>query len=549
MESDDSGDDMGAGVPWPRTPSSAGRSPSPSCQPVAPFMVAVPMAFPAPMMLGCGGLPMALAGGASSSTASGLPAAAAAAPAPTNDAAWVNEVRAMAARLQVLATAVPKPLESRCRHSEVATALTSDTLEHLQAAAIRFEALRAEAAAFELEADAADADAATAESEWLEAQAEIDELTAAALAEREARLEEHRIAAAALAASARLATEARDSVAAAQESTRRRAEVASQRVAELRKALEREARDADEAQQKAARARAARDSAKELPALRARRKAADARASRFKEECANLQRQVESLQAEDETSKQTGNGARAEVLEARIAEIERECRYLQQGGDEASEGASAHETEELISAQECNKRLLAEAREARVERDEASSALLKMEKEVESVQSRCNILCLENTDINSQVSDHRSQHDRMVAEVERRRGEIETLEQTARNMEDETKVSQIQHREAWSTSRNLTLARQRAEKKSTLLEWNLQNALARLEKEKPGAALGRCLMQSRPRDLVTSSKHKMRPRRDRMAGSDAGSESVDADAVSTTAGESAADTLVEIGHA
>jgi len=112
------------------------------------------------------------------------------------------------------------------------------------------------------------------------------------------------------------------------------------------------------------------------------------------------------------------------------------------------------------------------------------------------------------------------------------------------------KAAQIRHQEAWSVTRSLTLNRQRHEQKATLLEWQLQNALAQLEKEKPGAALSRCLMTSRPRDLKERPKSGIRPRpnRDLRGGSDAGTEStLDAD-VSTAAGESVADDLLDFSH-
>merc|ERR1719456_1507643 len=144
-----------------------------------------------------------------------------------------------------------------------------------------------------------------------------------------------------------------------------------------------------------------------------------------------------------------------------------------------------------------------------------------------------------------QLSDHASRRATALHEVEAKRAQIAVLEQRARDVEAEAKASQVKHQEAWSVMRNLDLLRRRHEQTATLVEWRLQNALAQLEKIKPGAPLSRCLMTSRPREKF--NPFKPRPR-DRMGGSDAGSESVDAD-VSTTAGESAAEALLDLGHA
>lgn len=492
--------------------------------PVAPLPMigAVPMAFPVspPLLMGPGGSPDA--------------------------SMWICEMQFMAARLQGLAASVPQSLQPHSRAAEVSTAITLDNLATWEAMKDRLEGLRAEASSLD-EAVISD-QAEQAHQECLEAEAEAHQLRAEVEGNRQSRLEEHRAASAALAAAARRAADARDAAKAAEEAFRSRADTASEKLVHLRRELDREAQTTQAAQRKASDALVARENAKDLPALRKRKHAAGAQVASLREENDNLRRQIEAVRAETDTSLQSGNGARAEALEARVTQLDGECRALQQevgGSSSAScsgEGSTADAGDELPKAQDRNRRLVAEAAEARRARDEAQSALMLLEKENVNLQKRLQLNRSEVEDIKSQIADHEFRRAAALHEVESKRMQITVLERRSRDVEAGAKASQAKHQEAWAATRHLTLQRQRHEQTSTLLEWRLQNALAQLEKVKPGAPLSRCLRQK-----GNLGAYKVR-NRDRMGGSECGSESVDAD-VSTTAGESVADTLLDLGHA
>lgn len=458
----------------------------------------------------------------------------------------------MAFRLQGLAATVPLSLQPHVCHSDTRTTVTMDDLDNWQATALRLEKLRSEAASLD-DSAASEAVAGQAERECAEAEAAAKaiakQLAAEVSAERKAHLEEQQAVEAALADASQRAAAASATAKAAESRVRRRAAESSESLADLRKLLVREAQAAKEAQSKADNALVARDNAKDLPALKKRHRAVDSKVDNLKEECVQLRRQIEGVRTETDT--QSGNGSRAEVLEARISQLEGECQAMTQDGGSSSAshsgvGATADVAAELTIAQDCNRSLLSTVKNMRAERDEAQAAMSKREKEKESLESRFRCNRAEIDDIELQLSDHISRRAKALHEVEQKRSSITVLEQRARDVEEDAKASQKRHSEAWSATRTITLLRQRHEQTSTLLEWRLQNALAQLEKVKPGAPLSRCLMTSRPREKLNNIH---RPRPSRFGDSDAGSEiTCDAD-VSTTAGESAAEALLDLGHA
>jgi chromosome segregation ATPase len=418
-------------------------------------------------------------------------------------------------------------------------------VERWEAAALRLNSSRAEVATLNGEADRLDSESAAVEAE---AQAYSAGLAAKIEAEKQVRLEEHHAASVALAAATSLASQAVEAAAAAREASQRLSAASTQRLEDLRASMASQVAAARAARDKVVQARSDLEHAQELPAIRSRQRAADARMAQLAKERTQLQQQVETLRAETEIATQGGSGARADTLEARVSQLDRECQEIQQGGTfpvGIGAGATVDVGKELASAQDCNRNLLEKVREARAARDKAQAALEAAEAQETVLHSRlqCNRRDLE--DIEAQISSKREEQTLATEEVEAKRSQIAILEERAREVEEKVRRYRQSNTEACALQRQYTLARQRSEKKSTLLEWQLQNALAQLEKEKPGAPLSRCLMQSRPRERWGNGC-KLRPR-DRIGGSDAGSESIDAD-VSTTAGESVADRLLDVGH-
>jgi chromosome segregation ATPase len=453
---------------------------------------------------------------------------------------WIAEVQNMAARLQVLAATAPASIEDRQCHYGCATEATMSDVERWEAAASRLHQLQDEAAALDQEAKRVESECDSTDAE---ASSLAENIAAKIAAEKQALAEEHATGCAELAHVTHIAAEAMQAAAEAKEASMRRSSATAQKISDLRAQLTAQVAAANAAQEKVIRARTDLEQAQELPALRSRQRAAEARKKQLSKESAQLQQQAEALRAE-EASFQGGGGTRRDTLEARVAQLERECQDLQQGcGDQSGD---VNVGEELARAQDCNHRLLVEVREARGDRDEAQTALEKLKKEVSTLQSRlqCNDGDLE--DIQEQVRRHTERRSVVKEEVEAKKSQIALRMQQSSDLEEKIQKWRKKHTEAFQAQSKLTAIRQAAEQKVTVLECHMQHALAKLEKEKPGAPLSRCLMQSRPQGRL-SMTCKLRQHRDhRFGGSDAGSESIDAD-VSTTAGESVAETLVDIG--
>lgn len=454
----------------------------------------------------------------------------------------------MAARLQTLSASVPPSLRPHFHHVECSTAVAASDLETWQVSASRLEALRSEEAAALEASVAVELEAEEAERACAEALALVDQLAGEAVADREAQLQEDRAISAAVFEATRRAEAARAAAEAAEEKARRRAAASSNGLVALRASLAREVQATTDAENKAASALADRCNAKDLPALRKRQNAAEAKADSVEEDNKRLRSQIASIRAEVDASLEK---SRVETMEARVSQLEQECRDLEKGGGSSSsagENAAADVTAELASVQEGNRQLLLEVKEARVARDEVQSDLNVQEKEKAKLQLRVQHNRRQIAEIRQQLLDNPSHGVNVKKEVDAKAAEIAVLEKKCSDFEDEVKSSRLKQQEATAQMKLVKAARQTFEQKSDLCVWQLQNALQQLEREKPGAPLNRCLMSSRPREKW---KAGCKPRHLQTGGSDAGSEqtfsTVDAD-VSTTAGESVAN-LIDLGHA
>lgn len=444
----------------------------------------------------------------------------------------------MASRLHTLAQLAPTPLEERLLDREIATDTDMRIVGSWEAAAHDTEKIQDKVAELEQQAAAAEAEASSSEQERVAAQAQVRALTDQ-LAEREEgkkakRLEEHRVATVAIRAATERAELSVKALASAKRDVERRATASAEMVAKLRAQLAKQVEATTQARQKVARVKDAQELAQDLPRLRTRQKAAETKAAQLKKDCQSMQQQVSALQAE-EAALQSGNSARADGLQARVSQLEEECRQLQQNDMDIDAEGTNTATEDL---QESNQRLLAEIREARAEHDEAHAPLAAMEADVKNFRSRLNYSDLELEDIQQQISEGKGQNIELEEKVQVLRAELASEEQRAKDKEDENQAWKRKLQEANEAYRQTRDHNLRLEKACLELGGKLQNSLTKLEKEKPEEPLSRCLRYSRPREKW-SNTCRFRPR-DRLGGSDAGSESIDAD-VSTTCGESAVD--------
>lgn len=495
---------------WPRTPSSRSRSPSPCpMQAQAPqfVMAAMPMApmgFAPHAML-----PVGFGGIAGNCTEQ-----------------WVAEVRTMALRMQMLASVAPPSLDDCVTDSGTMTDAIMEHVDCWEAAAIYLCNIQAEADAFEEKAGIAESAARSMETDCSSAQAELQTLSDQLAAREAVQLERHRVAAAAVAAAQQIVSKSREALAATKSAIAKRAMASSDCMASLRLELDVQVTACKEAQQKVTSARTEQAIAKDLPALKSRQEAAEARFNRLTKDCAQVRQQVDALRTEIDSVVQGGSGTRADTLEALVSQLESDCRDLQQG--------DAVEAGNIADLGEENRCLLVEVREARSERDEAQTTASTLEEDVRNLRARMQSQEDELAHVNAQIRSEAERRDVLKEEMEARRAHIRKFEQRSREIDSEMKAIQQKKRMADKDLESLEIARRKNKSECDTLEWKFQEVMRKMEKSKPNDPLGKMLMRSGLRDMTYRTKRRPKEQTD---GSDVGSESVDAD-VSTTCGES-----------
>lgn len=448
----------------------------------------------------------------------------------------------MAERMQMLAAHMPQQLRPVARDAGTSTSTSMEELDCWQATACQLESRSIERASAEDDASREEWDAKQAEKACAEALALSKRLEREATALRNTQAAKERASAAALEDVKRRTAEACAATTAAEDAANRRSSSSSKSIAALRASIAKETQAANNAEKKAADALEAKLNAKDLPALKKRQKSSEVKAATLEEDCKRLRSQISTVRAETEDSKQ---GGKLETLEARVSQLDKDCRDLEtEGGSSASGDPAVEVASDLAKAQESNRRFLAEVKDARASRDREQSALTQLEKEDAYLKKRCAHFVSIREDVEQQLMDVSKKRALTSAELAKQQARITELEQKVDAVEEDVKTWRDKTQAAAAATRNAKTKRQSLEKKSDLLVWQLQNALMQLEKEKPGAPLSRCLMTSRPREKFKSG---CKPR-DRMGGSDAGTESVDGE-VSTTAGESVTEALLDLGHA
>lgn len=485
---------------------------------------------------------------------------------------WVAEVQSMAERLRYLAAAAPSAIGRSLRlTAETETCVSGDDIDRWQSAAVRLEELRVqishlrtEASVAEVEADEAERRCAAAHDK---ARALAGELATAEVAAAAARLEEHRTAAAAVALSAGTVAAARAAVLAAMYSSRRDAADRAEALGALRAKAAVHSKAADEAEAEAARAAALRESAKGLQAAERRKAAGEARLDQVSKDVDSLRRNVDTLNAQLEAASRSGAGARADALQVRATQLERECKEAVSsiaggaGAGGAEKNANSAECAppgdaELISAKECNRQLVIEVREARARREEAAAVVGNLEEEVKSLEGQRLRDVFDLRDTQEQLETRTAAVARLESEVESTQNRIAELQRMAQEVEDDAKRTRERHVEVDATTRGLMLARRRAEENACVLEFRLKYMVEKLKKERPDAPLLKALMPLTSKQMPRETRTEWLGGRRRVgrqgsfgmrgvSDADGDTESHDAD-VSTTAGESVTEGLLDV---
>lgn len=319
--------------------------------------------------------------------------AAAAAPEPPAEPAgrrWASDLRALSDELQALASRAPAVtgFGASTRSVALGTELSGPGLAEHEAVAARLGALRGEARAIAQEAAAVGAEAEVVGASgirWVQAAARA--ASGAARAES-GRLVRHRQAAAALEEAASSVTAARSEVWAAAEDVRRRASAGERALQGLRADVAATVEAAGRAKRELQHELLAEQRVRDLPRVRVQCSLVEQRTVETEAECEVLRRNAEQLRAGLEAP--TSASTKAEALEVRLASVDRECRELQSCLSAGASSGSARGVPPLAaaltSAQEQNRRLASEVRDARAVRDEVAERQPLVQAELTAAQ-------------------------------------------------------------------------------------------------------------------------------------------------------------------
>mmetsp|Transcript_32277 Transcript_32277/g.68709 ORF Transcript_32277/g.68709 Transcript_32277/m.68709 type:complete len:487 (+) Transcript_32277:169-1629(+) len=351
---------------------------------------------------------------------------------------WASELDVLVGQLKALVARSPQALAQPSSQSSSGTSLAIETtisaadIERWQAL---WQALRqAQARSAQVETEVAEAAAAggTVAAAEAQAQASIKALKAAERkrfratgASRAASLAQHRLCQAALTELTRNLEDARADAAQIVKMSFRDASASERVLGKLRKEVAKQSRKADKALAEFEHIQIIIEQGQHLSEFQEQLSKVEARKAAVETECDQLRRTAEGMRAELEAP--TSAKGKAEALAEKVVRLELECRELQGDGD-ASPKANMVANAELSEAQESNRRLVGDVKDARIARDEASTQEEEMEAEVESARKAYQTTYNKRwAMLNNTAAKHRAEI-AAQAEVESLRREISNLE-------------------------------------------------------------------------------------------------------------------------
>lgn len=464
---------------------------------------------------------------------------------------WVDEARAMAAQLRALAARAPQRPGPPCSDIAIGTDATAADVDRLNVGRRRLANLHQLAAALRAEVDAATI--ATAD---LQRRASVVSSSAQSVAETTrvvtaAQFLAHNSVLASVARASEVAAGAAEDAKVAVRETREAAEARSLELQHLQMAANRKAKALSTANSEAAAAVASRSCLRDGPRLKQRQVAAEALIAKTEDARKQLQLLVSGLQSELEAAPR-GRGARAEMLEPRIADLERECRELTDSCSARPAAASNEPPDlesgcgpppplppaplapgELAAAQERSRRLVAAVKDARAARDKAAAELEVVKASTASARRRAEADGVPFYGLEEQLRERTVSLADARREKEAHECEVAALERKQQLVDEMAAGLRGKHRSVELQMRESLQRKRKDEDAAMFTEWQLQTAVAELVKLKSNNAISKCLQSSRP------ARATGLPPLQRRAGCEAG-EGTDGDA-STTAGDSVAE--------
>mmetsp|Transcript_66151 Transcript_66151/g.123447 ORF Transcript_66151/g.123447 Transcript_66151/m.123447 type:complete len:587 (+) Transcript_66151:48-1808(+) len=318
-----------------------------------------------------------------------------------SDRSWAAELLSLSARLRHLAAQAP-PMAHSCPNVRDAGTLTDDmpsnSLDLIPSAATMQDDLRRASALVQnlkRQVEMAQERAAAGEVCLLQLRgnAERQKLRSAAASSALSRAcaAEQEIHASSCSWIAQLATEEvslRGVLAEKKEQELERRRSTAQSLTALQAAIAEEGVRAVGVEEEAAQAKDACKDAEGMPELKARMEEDRRRLSKHEDEQSQLGKVLATLHAERDAL-MNGAGAKVEVLEQRAAQLEKDCQEMSgPAGEGAPAGAENAETE-LAIAKDHNRGLLIKVKEARVKRDTAEAELASITAEVQKTLLQC----------------------------------------------------------------------------------------------------------------------------------------------------------------
>jgi hypothetical protein len=281
----------------------------------------------------------------------------------------------------------------------------------------------------------------------------------------------------------------------------------TKQTAALQISIEAEAKAATAAEVELARLDSQRSSAAQLPAMQTKRRTFEGRVEQLESSCTQLSRALEPVRAEVAALTCVGGSSRVEVLEARVARLESECSQLQDSinsedaAKEASADAAAAIAEEAAAAavkqqKDENLMLISKLKVARSGAKLPLWQLSNLQAEVATAREKCETIRSHHEHVRYQLHGAEEDNRRETAQVAQRQASVDALNQDVQVAEQVAIEKKEKRQKLDKKTRELVLARRKAEQNEDLLGWRLQKTVELLDVEKRNDPFIKCLQSS-----------------------------------------------------
>jgi len=483
----------------------------------------------------------------SSTSAATAPAAAL----PPTSSGWAANLASLSAQLRFLASSAPQSLSRVC---EAATATdmqweeqqesmstSSSVSMELEEATCLVQKLKGQVQPAHQQAAAVTAELVALSAKVGEKRVAVKTLTdmlSQALADGDSM---HLSADAVLQDLRRGEADARASLTSLQQQDLQCREARSDRIAALKEAVASEARRAAEKINELQQLQDTCRRTEELSTLQASLGQVQQHVGRHREEKAQLEKVLATLQAERAAMMTHGPGAKLEALEARASQLEKDCQQMMMDAEAEGSTRSLSETiaAEVAAAQQRNTSLAGQVREARKQRHDAEMEYFKVYPQVHRAKMKLQGALEEAQSFVAELQKSQERNLNLQAEGKKVNRHCSDLTREIAELEQRNRTLRSQCEEVEQQTSRRNDAKRKIEQAIPLKECKLQQL--RTEKAASRVSLPPSSSHARPHILASNDLQHPKPGRGSKCGQSTGSDFGDAE--STTAGESAAEGL------